>query len=383
MNSITRPGAALVLALLTLPGAPAQGPPRPKGAAALLRDNADDLVKRLDNDRTADPGTAAREDRDCFSGACCLRVTPLQRFSSRLPGWNYRIVEKPGPGEYRYVRFAWKKVGGAGIMVQFHSSGASTWNQRYVAGTPAVPWPALKVAAKAPADWEVVTRDLYKDFGELTLTGFALTPIDGTAGLFDHFYLGRTVEDLDRATDSALGRVPLKKALTARQLDQLWKDLASADVDEAAHALRTLTAGHKEAVPFLKGRLKSVPKADKSLRKLIADLDDADFGVREEATAALEKMGAPASAALRKVLRETESPEVRRRALRILKKVGTAEPTLTPGQLRTARAIRVLEHAGTEPARQVLGALAREALEAGLDEDARRALGRLAKRTPK
>ena len=29
------------------------------------------------------------------------------------------------------------------------------------------------------------------------------------------------------------------------------------------HALRTMTAGHKESVPFLKGRLRSAPKADK------------------------------------------------------------------------------------------------------------------------
>jgi hypothetical protein len=43
----------------------------------------------------------------------------------------------------------------------------------------------------------LVTRDLYADFGEFTFTGLALSAIDGQGAVFDHIYLGRTVDDLD------------------------------------------------------------------------------------------------------------------------------------------------------------------------------------------
>ena len=43
-----------------------------------------------------------------------------------------------------------------------------------------------------------MTRDLFKDFGAFNLTGIALTPMDGTHGLFDAIYIGRTIEDLDK-----------------------------------------------------------------------------------------------------------------------------------------------------------------------------------------
>ena len=43
----------------------------------------------------------------------------------------------------------------------------------------------------------VVTRDLFADFGEFTLTGLALSPVDGEYALFDHIYLGTTPEDFE------------------------------------------------------------------------------------------------------------------------------------------------------------------------------------------
>ena len=35
------------------------------------------------------------------------------------------------------------------------------------------------------------SRDLYADFGEFTLTGLALAPVDGDFGLFDHIYMAQ------------------------------------------------------------------------------------------------------------------------------------------------------------------------------------------------
>lgn len=74
----------------------------------------------------------------------------------------------------------------------------------------------------------------------MTITGIALTPMEGgTAGLFDHFYLGRTIDDLDRASASQFAQAPLGIALTEEKLDRAWQDLGGTDVRAAGHALRT------------------------------------------------------------------------------------------------------------------------------------------------
>ena len=55
----------------------------------------------------------------------------------------------------------------------------------------------------------VVTRDLFADFGAFTLTGLALSPMDGDFALFDHIYLGRSVRDFELATPAV--KVQAKK----------------------------------------------------------------------------------------------------------------------------------------------------------------------------
>ena len=46
-------------------------------------------------------------------------------------------------------------------------------------------------------NFELVTRDLFYDFGEFTLTGLGFSPVDGQSALFDHLYLARSAEELD------------------------------------------------------------------------------------------------------------------------------------------------------------------------------------------
>src|SRR4029450_1385637 len=159
------------------------------------------------NDGGGEPGTITREDRDVFAGVEAVRVTPVQEYRTNIPGWNFKVVEKPKlppgpktPIEIRYLRFAWKKSGGQGIMIQFHDP-VKSWAMRYFAGQNVVGWnPAVAVSAKLPVDWELVTRDLFKEHGEFTITGMALTAMYGETdfALFDHMLLGRRVEDLDR-----------------------------------------------------------------------------------------------------------------------------------------------------------------------------------------
>src|SRR5262249_18453850 len=71
----------------------------------LLEDNAEALLKQLTNP-TGDPGEGHVEATVVFSGANSIKIVPMQRFHPTIPGWRHRIVEKPAPGEYRYLRFA-------------------------------------------------------------------------------------------------------------------------------------------------------------------------------------------------------------------------------------------------------------------------------------
>jgi putative membrane-bound dehydrogenase-like protein len=133
---------------------------------------------------------------DRFAGEVSLAVTPPQRYSARIKGWNYSIREKPGPGEFRYLRWAWK-ARGPGVMLELADAGA--WpaaNQavrRYYSGTNTTDWQAVRLSPMSPGTWTVVTVDLWKDFGAFTLTGLAPTAMDGEV-LFDRIELLRTLE---------------------------------------------------------------------------------------------------------------------------------------------------------------------------------------------
>src|SRR5207249_1108806 len=126
----------------------------------LLDEGVEPLFPLLINDGGGEAGTVAREDRDVFAGVEAVRVTPMQKYRSRIPEWNFKIVEAPkNTGEFRFVRFAWKKVGGAGVMIQFHDP-AKSWAFRFYAGRNVMGWePAKAVSDKVPGEWEVVTRD--------------------------------------------------------------------------------------------------------------------------------------------------------------------------------------------------------------------------------
>jgi hypothetical protein len=142
-------------------------------------------------------GTATLTTEDKFTGKACLRVTPPQRFAARIPGWNYRIVEKPGPGEYRYLRLAWKTPEGSGVMVELANDGrwpaADEAHCRFYSGKNSTGWQALQLAKDPPRDWLVVTVDLWKEFGPLTLTGIAPTAMGGPA-FFDRIELLQALE---------------------------------------------------------------------------------------------------------------------------------------------------------------------------------------------
>jgi hypothetical protein len=356
----------LLVLLFATPARP-QDPPAyvaPKGdgpVVELLEDGLDPVIPLLSNPDGAQQGTAAREDLDVFAGLSALRVKQVQKYHPTLPGWGYRIVEKPAnPGEFRYLRFAWRKLGGTGIMVQLHEE-KQTWSVRYVAGPNTVGWGAKAVAENAPEGWTIVSRDLFADFGELKLTGIAFTPMDGEGGLFDHVLLGRTEADLDKATDAALGRTKPAKKLTDAERAAYWGDLSNPDPAKAAAALRALLASAADHVAFIRkeAEARATDEQTRRVEQLIANLDSDEFAVREAATAELKRIGAAAVAALEAVVKTSESAEVKYRAADLLRGIVGRVGSTPTAAIRAARAARILEQAHTAEADQLLEEMAR------------------------
>jgi hypothetical protein len=109
--------------------------------------------------------------------------------------------------------------------------------------------------------------------------------------------------------------------------------------------------------------------------KLLADLDDDRFEVREQAARELEGLGPLAEPALRQALAGRPSAEAKRRLTALLEKRAAATPT--PEEVRAIRVVEALEQAGTAAARRLLTDLAGGVAEARLTREAKAALQRL------
>jgi len=144
----------------------------------------------------------------------------------------------------------------------------------------------------------------------------------------------------------------------SRQLEQSWEDLASTDAAKAHEAAFRMVAGGDRAVAVLGKRLQSVGASiSDQTRRLIDELGDSSYAVRERATDSLARLGSAAEPALKRAEAESPSEEVRARARALLEPM--VDPPRRKGDfLRQLRALRVLEQLGTARARALLGALA-------------------------
>jgi RNA polymerase sigma factor (sigma-70 family) len=156
-------------------------------------------------------------------------------------------------------------------------------------------------------------------------------------------------------------------ALSANQLQTLWRDLGEADARRAYRALWRMALSPKQALPFLAEHLRPIAPLDaaqqKRVDRLVADLDSDRFAVRQEAEAALEKMGATVEPALHKALESKPSLEVRQRIEKVL-------DNLASERLRIQRALEAIEHMNTPDARRFVDSLANGAPRAWLTEEA-------------
>jgi hypothetical protein len=220
-------------------------------------------------------GQATIERTDRYAGQAALRITPDQKFRSKLPGLGVNIAENPGEGQYRYLRFAWKKRGGQNILLQLNANGgfgpqrgAAGPAFRYEAGPAGNRFnaAAITVDYKLPSGWSVVTRDLFADFGAFQLDGLALTPSDGEAALFDQIYLARTLDDLKGCLDPLPVEQPLEIfedqpefVASLSQGDGAASIVADAKFSGAASVKVTPGQRFTAAVPGLVARIRQNP----------------------------------------------------------------------------------------------------------------------------
>jgi hypothetical protein len=172
----------------------------------------------------------------------------------------------------------------------------------------------------------------------------------------------------------ATGRFRRAEPLSAAELEALWADLQGGDGARAYRAVCALAAAPRQALPFLKERLRPATVGTAQVGRLLADLDADAFAVREEATHELAGLGKGAESGLRRALAESSSAEVRKRARELLERLEREPP---PAEwLLALRATETLEIIGSAEAREVLQALARGAPGARLTQEAKASLER-------
>jgi hypothetical protein len=170
---------------------------------------------------------------------------------------------------------------------------------------------------------------------------------------------------------------PVAVEIKQEDLPALWLDLADDDAARAYRAVCKLAATPKQAVALLKGRLLGKPEGAESERiaRLIRNLDDNAFEVREKASKELAGLEDLAIPALRAALEGKPSAEVRKRVEALLEKRKAADATQS--ELRVKRSIEALQRSGVKEAVVVLEALAKGVPDALTRREAKSSLERL------
>jgi hypothetical protein len=165
-------------------------------------------------------------------------------------------------------------------------------------------------------------------------------------------------------------KIPRTFDISKDEVERAWADLASEEPERAYAAIEILATAPRQAIPFLKEKLRPMPHTDPRLiSRLLADLGSDSFQVRSRAERELQTLEDVAEPALRKSLR-TGNLEMRRRIESLLGRLNH------PQLLRPLRAVAILEYIADAQAREVLVALSRGDPHARLTREARAAVVR-------
>jgi RNA polymerase sigma factor (sigma-70 family) len=176
---------------------------------------------------------------------------------------------------------------------------------------------------------------------------------------------------------AALKPAPKPEAveLTRDESETLWSDLAGADAGKVDQAVGSLVRS-QQSVALLADKIKPATPADpKTLEKLLADLQSEKLTTRQQAVAALEKLGELAEPAVVRAIEDKPGLEARQRLEQVRNQLLTG--ALSPETVRGLRALEVLEHIGTPEAKAVVRRAAEGAPGARLTREAQATLQRL------
>jgi WD40 repeat protein len=168
--------------------------------------------------------------------------------------------------------------------------------------------------------------------------------------------------------------------LTAKTMESMWKTLAEPEAAEAFQCICRFRASPEKSIAFLDKELQQLIKADVAhIDALIRQLDDDRFAIREKATKELIRIGSLARPAVERASQST-SQEVSMRAKRILEAIDKGVPAVSfPDDLRSSRALEILEAIGDDAAKKLLRSIRDSQLDTPLTKEAKAALGRLEK----
>jgi WD40 repeat protein len=218
--------------------------------------------------------------------------------------------------------------------------------------------------------WEVLTGEELLRFRDDTSTVHALAFAPSGDFLATGLSDGTTI-----IWDVAPGSLPASDGhMLAREFLQRWKELAGGDAANAYRAVWAMARGGKEAVAFIRERVRPIPLVKpERVKQLLRDLDDDAMPRREAATQELARLGDRVESALRETLAGSPSTDVRIRVKSLLKNLESRVVT-DPETRQAVRAIWVLQRMATSEARAVLDSLAAGAPEARITQEAQAAL---------
>jgi WD40 repeat protein len=171
--------------------------------------------------------------------------------------------------------------------------------------------------------------------------------------------------------DHGLGPKP-----PAKDLARFWKTLAAKEGEGVLQAVYSLAAARDDAVALIRAEVRpAVPLDGKRLARLLTDLDDDSFPVREAAAAELAKLGDAADAPLRKALAGPGSAAFKKQVKRLLDTPEIQPPSTE--ELRALRSVWVLEEIASPEAKKCLKVLANGAEGRRLTTAAQHALTRI------